>query len=123
MSCPPGKYDGILGVLAGLEVLRSLDDAGYRTEAPIAVIDWTNEEGCRFSPAMLCSGVWGGVFTKDYAYSREDRQGAKFGDELARIGYKGDVACDGHKNKISGHFELVGWPEQTWSLLSKTPIR
>jgi N-carbamoyl-L-amino-acid hydrolase len=101
-----GKYDGPLGVLAGLEVLRSLDDANIRTEAPICAINWTNEEGCRFSPAMLSSGVWGGVFTTEYAYSREDRAGAKFGDELARIGYKGTIPCDGTKNKLSAHFEL-----------------
>ncbi|KAI9020349.1 N-carbamyl-L-amino acid hydrolase [Hyaloraphidium curvatum] len=101
-----GKFDGILGVLSGLEVLRALEDAGYRTEAPIEVIDWTNEEGCRFPPAMLSSGVFGGVFTTEYAYSREDRQGNKFGEELERIGYKGSEKCDGRAHRLAGHFEL-----------------
>ena len=86
-----GKFDGILGVLSGLEVLRTLNDAGYETNAPIEVINWTNEEGSRFAPAMLASGVFAGVFTEDYAYGREDRDGKRFGDELDRIGYRGPV--------------------------------
>ena len=88
-----GKYDGVIGVLAGLEVLRTLNDQGYETNAPIEVIDWTNEEGSRFAPAMLSSGVFAGVFDTAYAYGREDREGKRFGDELTRIGYKGDVPC------------------------------
>jgi len=84
-----GKYDGVLGVLGALEVVRTLNDMGVRTRRPIVVTNWTNEEGARFAPAMLCSGVYAGVFTPDYAYSREDRQGVKLGDELERIGYKG----------------------------------
>ena len=99
-----GKYDGIIGVLAGLEVLRTLNDQGYETNAPIEVIDWTNEEGSRFAPAMLSSGVFAGVFDTDYAYAREDREGLRFGDELTRIGYKGDVTCGSHA--LGAHFEL-----------------
>jgi beta-ureidopropionase / N-carbamoyl-L-amino-acid hydrolase len=84
-----GKFDGVLGVLGALEVMRSLVDMGYESNAPLMIVNWTNEEGSRFAPAMLCSGVYAGVFTPDYAYSREDRQGIKLGDELERIGYKG----------------------------------
>jgi N-carbamoyl-L-amino-acid hydrolase len=99
-----GKYDGIIGVLSGLEVLRTLNDAGYETAAPIEVINWTNEEGSRFAPAMLASGVYAGVFDKDYAYGREDREGKRFGDELERIGYKGPVPVGDHK--LAAFFEL-----------------
>jgi beta-ureidopropionase / N-carbamoyl-L-amino-acid hydrolase len=84
-----GKFDGVLGVLAGLELLRTLEAADYRTNAPITVVNWTNEEGSRFSPAMLCSGVFAGAFSVDYAWSREDRAGVTFGAELERIGYRG----------------------------------
>jgi len=84
-----GKFDGILGVLAGLEIIRTLNDAGYETNRPIMVVDWTNEEGSRFAPAMLSSGVYGGAFTKDWAYARTDAEGKSFGEELERIGYRG----------------------------------
>jgi beta-ureidopropionase / N-carbamoyl-L-amino-acid hydrolase len=99
-----GKFDGVLGVLGALEAMRTLFDMGYETNAPIMIVNWTNEEGSRFAPAMLCSGVYAGVFTPEYAYSREDRQGIKLGDELERIGYKGT-----HKAgaiKFSSMFEL-----------------
>jgi N-carbamoyl-L-amino-acid hydrolase len=99
-----GKFDGVIGVLSGLEVLRTLNDAGYETNAPIEVIDWTNEEGSRFAPAMLSSGVFAGVFDKEYAYSREDREGMKFGEELERIGYKGPEPVG--RRKLGAHFEL-----------------
>jgi beta-ureidopropionase / N-carbamoyl-L-amino-acid hydrolase len=85
-----GKFDGVLGVLGALEVLRTLHDMGYETQAPIEVINWTNEEGARYAPAMLASGVFAGAFTRDYAYAREDRDGKRFDVELERIGYKGD---------------------------------
>ncbi len=84
-----GKFDGVLGVLSPLETMRTLVDMGYESNAPLMIVNWTNEEGSRFAPAMLCSGVYAGVFTPDFAYSREDRQGIKLGDELTRIGYKG----------------------------------
>jgi beta-ureidopropionase / N-carbamoyl-L-amino-acid hydrolase len=99
-----GKFDGVLGVLGALEVLRTLVDLGYETNAPLMLVNWTNEEGSRFAPAMLCSGVYAGVFTPEFAYSREDRQGIKLGDELQRIGYKGE-----HKAgaiKFGAMFEL-----------------
>ncbi|MEP6826709.1 MAG: M20 family metallo-hydrolase [Aestuariivirga sp.] len=99
-----GKFDGVLGVLGALEAMRTLVDMGYETNAPIMIANWTNEEGSRFAPAMLCSGVYAGVFTPDFAWSREDRSGIKLGDELSRIGYKGS-----HKAgsiKFSAMFEL-----------------
>jgi beta-ureidopropionase / N-carbamoyl-L-amino-acid hydrolase len=99
-----GKFDGVLGVLGPLEVLHTLNDMGYESNAPLMIVNWTNEEGSRFAPAMLCSGVYAGVFTPDYAYSREDRQGMTLGAELERIGYKGK-----HKAgaiKFSSMFEL-----------------
>lgn len=99
-----GKFDGVLGVLAALEVVRTLNDAGIETNAPIEIVNWTNEEGSRFAPAMLCSGVFGGAFTKEYAYSREDRTGKTFGEELERIGYKGAEPCGARK--LSAFFEL-----------------
>jgi beta-ureidopropionase / N-carbamoyl-L-amino-acid hydrolase len=80
----------VLGVLGALEALRTLVEMGYETNAPIMIVNWTNEEGSRFAPAMLCSGVYAGVFTPEFAYSREDRAGIKLGDELSRIGYKGE---------------------------------
>lgn len=85
-----GKYDGVLGVLSGLEVIRSINDLGIRTRHPIVVTNWTNEEGARFAPAMLASGVFAGALTLDYAYARKDPDGKTFGDELARIGWVGD---------------------------------
>jgi len=99
-----GKFDGVLGVLAGLEVLRTLNDAGYETHAPLEVVNWTNEEGSRFAPAMLCSGVFAGAFTRDFADSRTDREGKRFGDELDRIGYRGTERCGDHK--FAAMFEL-----------------
>src|SRR6476660_7627040 len=84
-----GKFDGVLGVLGALEAMRTLHETGYETNAPIEIVNWTNEEGSRFAPAMLASGVFAGVFTAEHAYSRTDREGKTFGDELQRIGYKG----------------------------------
>ena len=87
-----GKYDGVLGVLGGLEIVRTLNDLGIRTKHPIVVTNWTNEEGTRFAPAMLSSGVFAGVHTQDWAYARADAEGKRFGDALERIGWKGDEA-------------------------------
>jgi beta-ureidopropionase / N-carbamoyl-L-amino-acid hydrolase len=86
-----GKFDGIYGVLSGLEVIRALNDAGVETEAPIEVSAWTNEEGSRFAPAMVSSGVFAGVFDLEYGLSRADLDGKTMGQELERIGYAGDA--------------------------------
>ncbi len=85
-----GKYDGAYGVLGALEVVRTLNDAGNTTRRPVEVVNWTNEEGVRFEPAMLCSGAVTGRFDKSYVYDRTDRDGRRFGDELQRIGYAGE---------------------------------
>jgi N-carbamoyl-L-amino-acid hydrolase len=87
-----GRFDGVLGVLAALEVIRVLNDGRIRTRAPLEVVNWTNEEGARFAPAMLASGVVCGRFTRDEAYGARDPGGRTFGDELARIGYRGEAA-------------------------------
>jgi N-carbamoyl-L-amino-acid hydrolase len=84
-----GRFDGVYGVLAGLEVLRTLQDHGVTTARAIEVASWTNEEGCRFAPAMLGSGVVAGTYALEYAYSRTDKAGLRFGAELERIGYRG----------------------------------
>jgi len=99
-----GKFDGALGVLGALEAMRTLHDLGYDTNAPIEVVNWTNEEGSRFAPAMLASGVFAGVFTADYAHARTDRDGKSFGEELQRIGYKGGETAG--RRKFSAMFEL-----------------
>ena len=84
-----GRFDGILGVMGGLEVLRTLHDHGVETERPVVLVDWTNEEGSRFAPAMIASGVWAGRLDRDWAYGRADINGRTFLQELERIGYKG----------------------------------
>lgn len=99
-----GKYDGVLGVLGGLEVVRTLNDLNIKTKHPIVVTNWTNEEGTRFAPAMLASGVFAGELDQDWAYARTDAKGKKFGDELERIGWKGDEPVGARK--IHAMFEL-----------------
>jgi N-carbamoyl-L-amino-acid hydrolase len=99
-----GKFDGVLGVLGALEALRTMVQAGYETYAPIEVINWTNEEGSRFAPAMVASGVFAGAFTRDWAHAREDRAGVTFGAALDAIGYRGDQRCGDHT--LSAFFEL-----------------
>jgi N-carbamoyl-L-amino-acid hydrolase len=99
-----GKYDGVLGVLGGLEIVRSLNDLGILTRHPIVVTNWTNEEGTRYAPAMLASGVFAGVHAQDWAYDRVDADGKRFGDELERIGWKGDEKVGARK--MHAFFEL-----------------
>ena len=91
-----GKFDGIYGVLSALEVVRTLNDNNVETDAPIEVINWTNEEGSRFAPAMVSSGVFAGLFEKDYAWAREDVDGKTIKEELQRIGFMGDEPCGEH---------------------------
>ena len=92
-----GRYDGVLGVLGALEVIRTMNDMGVQTRHPVVVTNWTNEEGARFAPAMLASGVFAGLHTQDYAYGRVDNEGKRFGDELARIGWVGDERVGARK--------------------------
>jgi len=99
-----GKFDGVLGVLGGLEVIRSMNDLGIRTKHPIVVTNWTNEEGTRFAPAMIASGVFAGEIDLDWAYDRTDAKGKRFGDELERIGWKGEEEVGARKMKA--FFEL-----------------
>jgi N-carbamoyl-L-amino-acid hydrolase len=99
-----GKFDGALGVLAALEALRTLVEAGYETYAPIEVVNWTNEEGSRFQPAMVGSGVFAGVFERDWAATRPDATGVIFGAALDAIGYRGAERCGAHP--LSAFFEL-----------------
>jgi N-carbamoyl-L-amino-acid hydrolase len=84
-----GRFDGVLGVLAGLEVMRTLNAAGIETEAPLMLVNWTNEEGARFAPGMVASGVYSGEVDMDFAMARTDRDGIAFGDALDAIGYRG----------------------------------
>ncbi|MHA6266613.1 Zn-dependent hydrolase [Aliiroseovarius sp. CAU 1755] len=99
-----GKYDGVLGVLGGLEAIRTMNDLNVKTKHPIVLTNWTNEEGTRFAPAMLASGVFAGKHTQDWAYAREDAEGKKFGDELKRIGWVGDEEVGARK--MHAMFEL-----------------
>ena len=90
------SFDGVYGVLAALEVIRTLNDRGVKTEAPLEVVVWTNEEGARFAPAMISSGVFAGLFTREFALNRADADGKTLGEELERIGYLGSEACGVH---------------------------
>ncbi|WP_035825030.1 Zn-dependent hydrolase [Janthinobacterium sp. RA13] len=98
-----GKFDGNYGVLAGLEVVRTLNDLHIKTRAPIEVAFWTNEEGSRFVPVMMGSGVFCGAFSLETAYAAKDTEGKTVGEELARIGYKGEQVPGDHP--IGAYFE------------------
>ncbi|WP_440989362.1 Zn-dependent hydrolase [Haloarchaeobius baliensis] len=89
-----GRYDGVIGVLGGLEIVETLNDAGIETERPIEVVAWSNEEGVRFQPDMLGSGAFAGKFDVEFAYDLTDKEGTRFGDELERIGYRGEAPCE-----------------------------
>ena len=99
-----GKYDGVLGVLGALEIARTLNRLEIRTRHPIVLVNWTNEEGARFPPPMMASSVFAGVLSLEDAYARTDIDGRSFGDELARIGWKGDEPVGGRPMKA--FFEL-----------------
>jgi len=99
-----GRFDGVAGVLSGLEVLRTLDEAGYKTTSPIEVINWTNEEGSRFAPTMIASGVFAGIYSSEFAHGVKDRDGKTFGGELQRIGYLGETPAGNHP--LAAYFEL-----------------
>jgi N-carbamoyl-L-amino-acid hydrolase len=99
-----GRFDGILGVMAALEVLRTIHENHIETKRPVTIVDWTNEEGSRFAPAMAGSGVWAGKLDRDWVYARTDIQGKKFGEELERIGYRGKQPA--RRWPIHSYFEL-----------------
>ena len=96
-----GRFDGALGVLGALEAVRSMNDARLQAPRPVEVVCWTNEEGARFAPAMLASGVVCGRFTLDEAYASQDPDGRSFGEELARIGYRGSA---GHRMQAAAAY-------------------
>src|ERR1700726_4884427 len=92
-----GKFDGGLGTLAGLEVIRTLNDAGIETDAPLCLINWTNEEGSRFAPAMMASGAYAGDFTVDDILSRKAADGAPVAEALEKSGYRGSEKSGARK--------------------------
>jgi beta-ureidopropionase / N-carbamoyl-L-amino-acid hydrolase len=92
-----GKFDGVLGTLAALEVVRTLNDAGIETEMPICIVNWTNEEGSRFAPAMMASAAYAGDFTTEDILSRKDADGVTVAEALDNIGYRGASAVGTQK--------------------------
>ncbi|MDQ0512493.1 Zn-dependent hydrolase [Ancylobacter amanitiformis] len=99
-----GRFDGVLGVLGALEVVRTLNDLGIRTRHPVEVVNWTNEEGARFPPAMVASAVYAGVMSLEAAYATRDSEGKTLGAELERIGFKGEEPAGARK--AHAYFEL-----------------
>src|SRR5436305_2102771 len=99
-----GKYDGVLGTLAALEVVRTLNDAGIETELPICIVNWTNEEGSRFAPATMASAAYAGEYTTDDILGRKDIAGISVGEALDGIGYRGEEAVGARK--LSSFVEL-----------------
>ena len=90
-----GRFDGIVGVLGALELVRRLNDIGHTTRRPIEIVNWTNEEGARFSPPMTCSGGFAGIYDRDWVLARRADDGPTLGEELKRIGYAGDAPVGG----------------------------
>ncbi|EHL03335.1 putative N-carbamoyl-L-amino acid hydrolase [Glarea lozoyensis 74030] len=103
-----GRYDGILGVQAALEVLRTLHENNVQTHCPVALIDWTNEEGARFPGAMMCSGVWStkSATSLEDCYEVKDSEGCTMRKALQDIGYLGETPCDYRENGLESYFEL-----------------
>ncbi len=100
-----GKFDGNYGVLAGLEVIRSLNDARISTEAPLEVVVWTNEEGSRFVPVMMGSGVFAGAFTLEHALAQRDNDGVSVAQALGAIGYAGAATASATQAPVAAYFE------------------
>lgn len=98
-----GRFDGVFGVLAALEVLRSLDDHGIETKAPLEAVVWTDEEGCRFETGMVASGVFAGKYKQDWALGVSDRDGITIGEALKTIGYAGSEAA--FDRPVAAYFE------------------
>ncbi|MDC7227095.1 MAG: M20 family metallo-hydrolase [Spirochaetales bacterium] len=114
---PGGRFDGILGVLGALEVMRVINDHNIELERDLIIVDWTNEEGGWFAPACMGSGVWVGNHTKEWAYARKDRDGETvFGEELERIGYKGTYPASHKEWDIYAAYELhIEQGPQLWN--------
>lgn len=102
-----GRFDGAFGVLSGLEIVRVLNEQGLDTECPLEIVNWTNEEGCRYQPSSIGAQVFAGMLPLDEALAREDSDGKRLGDELAAIGYLGDAAVSGRSARayLEGHIE------------------
>src|SRR3954466_6059486 len=105
-----GQFDGILGVLAGLEVMRRLDDAGIETEAPLCLVNWTNEEGARFAPGMVASVHHAGVVDKQWALDRPDLAGIRFGDALRTNEYVGPETAGARRLVGVGELHITHGP-------------
>lgn len=105
-----GRFDGIAGVLGGLEVCRTLDQLGHRTRRPLEIVDWTNEEGGRFSPPMVGSGCFAGAYALDWALARSDDDGRTIGEELDRIGYRGTMEAAPHPFDAYVEFHIEQGP-------------
>jgi hydantoinase/carbamoylase family amidase len=103
-----GRYDGILGVTAALEVLRTLSENNIQTSHPIGLVNWTNEEGARFPQSMVASGVWAGAIPLQDAWSLKEvsGEGKTMKEELENIGYLGSTPCSWEQNPMKAHFEL-----------------
>lgn len=99
-----GKFDGVYGVIAGVEIFECLNEHHIQTRAPLQLCVWTNEEGARFPPPMLSSGVYAGSYDLEYAYNRVDAEGVRFVDALKAIGYQGELACG--SNKMGAFLEV-----------------
>ena len=99
-----GKYDGVLGVLAGLEIIRTLNDLDIKTKRPIMIVNWTNEEGCRFAPALMASSGFVGTVDVDKILNTKDLDGKVFKEELAKIGWNGKEKVG--SQKMHCYFEL-----------------
>jgi len=99
-----GRFDGIVGVLGALEVVRRLNDLGIATRRPIEIVNWTNEEGARFSPPMVASGCFVGDYDLEWALGLKDAEGTTVGQALDAIGYRGPAAVGGRE--IDSYFEL-----------------
>jgi len=110
-----GRFDGVYGVLAGLEVVRTVAESGIAVNRAIEIASWTNEEGCRFAPAMLGSGVVAGTYTREFAYARTDKEGRRFDAELERIGYRGTLPARARRYRamFEAHIEQGPILEQT----------
>lgn len=102
-----GRFDGAFGVLSGLEIVRTLDAAGIETDHPLEIVNWTNEEGCRFQPSSLGAEVYAGILSLEQALACQDLDGKRLGDELGTIGYRGESPVTGHRAKayLEGHIE------------------